>query len=192
MWVLVGCSGEDTPAFEVSDDGADDAEAPFEQRVFARVAAETSQLIGGPKADGVVGDVVIRNEKVAFVIEGIRPTSGYRQSGGSVVDADVIRAGPGQDHFGEVIRTWNLEILVPSAVEVVGSGADGVAHVRVTGTTGTFLWAANNSFLSTMEARHNPLEVVVDYTLRPGEDAQRTSRQCKRADRVNQRRCQAM
>ncbi|MFT7625602.1 MAG: hypothetical protein ACI9WU_004793 [Myxococcota bacterium] len=156
------------PVDAAADTTPDVAELP--QRVFALVAT-SDDLIGGPKADGVPGDLVIRNEQVAFVIEGVRQTSGYRQAGGSVVDADIIRDGPGQDHFGEVIRTWNLEILQPTSIEVVSAGADGLAHIRVVGSVGEFLWAANNSFLSTFDQSHNPLEVVVDYTLGPDDDA---------------------
>ena len=173
---------EDTPPVAVPDI-AEDTTTPSPglavrlgpEQVRAGQIQDPSALIGGLKADGLVGDFKIYNSEVAFVIEAARPTSGYRYRGGSVADADIVRpAGePGQDHFGEVIRTWNLEILYPESVEVVSDGADGLAHIRVRGPTGTFLWAKNNSFLSTFELEPTGLEVTWDYTLAPGDTALR-------------------
>lgn len=169
-----GPGAEDGLAGHLLDgDGVDPAAPPLAQRlepseVRAGVITAESELIGGPKADGRVGDIKLYNAHAAFVIEGVRLTSGYRVWGGTVVDADVIRpeGEPGEDFFGEYIPTWNLSILVPDEIEVVSDGADGVAHVRVSGTTGTFHWASNNSFVF-FDLIPTALDVVYEYTLGP-------------------------
>ena len=133
----------------------------------ATVISDPADLIGGEKADGRAGDVLMRNDHVAFVIEGARRASGYRYQGGHVVDAALVAedGSMGQDHFGEIIPTWNLRILYPDNVTVVSDGADGEAHVRVTGTTGVFWWAENNSFLSAFTLPQPDLNITYDYRL---------------------------
>lgn len=174
---------EDAAMIEVPADTSEPATGPpnLAQRLEpgqarAGKVEQTDALIGGLKADGRVGDYKLYNAHVAFIVEDARPASGYRYRGGSVVDADIVRpAGqPGQDHFGEVIRTWNLEILYPDEVLLVSDGTDGgPAHVRVTGHTGIFWWAANNSFLSTVTYPPTGLEITIDYTLGPDDRALR-------------------
>ena len=47
----------------------------------------TSQLLKGPAAAGKVGDYVLKNDKVAFLIGDLNNYHGYMKSGGNVLDA---------------------------------------------------------------------------------------------------------
>lgn len=167
-------SSEDEP-----DVGAPDAtEAPPQLDLTERlgagearagIIATSDELIGGPKADGRVGDAKLYNARVAFVVEGVRRSSGYRYWGGHVVDGDVIRpeGEAGKDLFGELFHSWNLNIFEPTAIEIVSNGEDGsAAHVRVTGKTGGFAFA--DSFIrDVLDPPLVELGVTFDYLLEP-------------------------
>jgi len=132
-------------------------------RVIAGVATTPAQLVGGPKAEGLLGDLVLANARATFVVEGARRAGGYRMWGGNLVDVVV----DGQlDRFGEIWFAWNLEAFIPTSATVVSTGADGVAHVRLEGRTGPYAWP--DSFLRPLL---NPppadLAVIYDYRLRP-------------------------
>ncbi|MEO1268964.1 MAG: hypothetical protein AAFX99_12755, partial [Myxococcota bacterium] len=139
---------------------------PGEVRVG--IVEEVDGLIGGPKADGRLGDIKIYNSRVAFLIEGARrSTGGYRYWGGNIVDADVIRpeGEPGQDILGEIGHSWNLRIFQPESVEIVNNGANGEdAVVRILGRDAAFDWADSfiREFLNPSEVE---LEVVYEYRL---------------------------
>ena len=139
---------------------------------------DESALIGGPKADGRLGDLKIYNNHSAFIIETVgRAAAGYRFWGGNVVDADVIRpeGQAGNDLFGELGHSWNLEIFEPRDVYLVDNGTEsGTAHVRFTGVNAPFAWA--DSFIRPLL---NPspvdLEVTYDYMLGAQDTALRHS-----------------
>lgn len=107
------------------------------------LVTDPAALIGGPKADGRVGDAKLYNRHAAFVIEGLRETSGYRHHGGNVVDATYVdEAGVmGPDRFGELFFAFDLHVFAPETFEVISDGRDGEAHVRVVGHTVPFEWA---------------------------------------------------
>ncbi len=137
-------------------------------QVRAGVIEGEGALIGGVKADGKVGDAKIYNAHVAFVIEGVREaTGGYRFWGGNIVDADVVRpeGEPGQDLFGEIGHSWNLNIFMPEELEVVNDGRDGrPAHIRVTGRNVPFDWA--ESFVRAfIDPGPVQIEATYDYIL---------------------------
>ena len=172
--LLLACGGAAEPPEPQGDGGDTPAVVPPLARhlapdeVRAGVITDPSELIGGPKADGRVGDVKLYNQHVAFLIEGVRRTSGYRAWGGTPVDIDLVRpeGEPGRDLFSEVIPTWNLAILHPEVVEVVSDGADGLAHVRVTGHSGPFDWATHNKFVF-FDLVPTSLAITYDYRLAP-------------------------
>ncbi len=167
--------GSDSGAADVDD--ADDlprlARRLNADEARAGLVTDAAELIGGPKADGQVGDIKIYNHHVAFIVEGARRTGGYRVWGGLPVDIDLARdpGEPGRDTYGEWLPTWNLTILHPESVEVLADGSDGGdAHVRVTGATGPFDWATHNKFVF-FQLTPTTLEVVYDYRLGPDDEA---------------------
>ena len=108
----------------------------------AHVIENPHDLIGGPLGHGQIGDFLIQNDKVRFVITGAHHSWGPGLFGGTVVDADLRRDEPyfrgaeGNDHFGELFPTINLLVPDPTATEitVVKDGSDGQeAQIRVTG-----------------------------------------------------------
>lgn len=192
-WALVALlAGAPSCSDDPADDGASDtggdvhASDPLQPappdlavrlepgQVRAGVVDKAADLIGGPKAEGRVGDLKIYNAHVAFIIEGDRRTDGYRHFGGNVADADVVRpeGEPGNDHFGEYVPAWSLSIVDPAAVEVVDDGSTGgEAHIRVTGTTVPFPFAQTNRLVAPFGIASVTLDVVHDYTLGPDDVA---------------------
>jgi hypothetical protein len=113
------------------------AGSPVPQADRARAARITAaaDLIGGPKASGQVGDFLLANTKVRFIVAASGRTRSWFPVGGLVVDADRVRAGAGDDRFAEMAtRLGVLHILYADQVEVANDGHDGrAAVVRVTG-----------------------------------------------------------
>lgn len=138
----------------------------------AGFVTDEAQLIGGPKADGRLGDIKLYNSEIRVIIETEgRSAGGYRFWGGNIVDGDVVReqGAPGRDLFGEIGHSWNLGIFQPDSVEIVADGRQPgtAAHVRLTGTNGRFEWAESfvRSIVSPSEVT---VRVTYDYILEPG------------------------
>jgi hypothetical protein len=132
----------------------------------------SAELIGGPKADGRLGDIKLYNSEIRVIIEtAARAAGGYRFWGGNIVDADVVRPDveEGRDLFGETAHSWNLSIFQPETAEIISDGATPgtAAHVRLTGRGAEFAWA--ESFVRDI-IDPAPVEVAVtyDYILEPG------------------------
>ena len=131
----------------------------------AFVASHPDHLVGGPKAEGAIGDIILETDSQRFVIEGIRPAGGYRQFGGNLVDMGIGGGASADDNFGELWFGWNFMAFEPTDIAIVSDGADGVAHVRVRGHTARYAWA--ESFIRTLlNPAPAPLGVVFDYRLR--------------------------
>ncbi len=118
------------------------------ERSNARRVSSRADLIGGPGALGEVGDYLLENDQIRVVIQDKGFSRGFGVHGGSLIDADLVRAsgpgnsdgGTGRDQFGELFPLFFLEAMVPDAVEVLSDGSDGgPAKVRVRGTGGDFL-----------------------------------------------------
>jgi hypothetical protein len=138
---------------------------PWPARAF--IATHPAHLVGGPKAEGIVGDIVMETDAARFVIEHIRPVGGYRMYGGNVVDMG-LRGERGDDHFGELWFGWNLMLFSPETAEIVSEGEDGVAHVRLEGHTAPYPWA--DSFIRPLLTPPvAPLKLTYDYRLRANE-----------------------
>lgn len=106
--------------------------------VRAGVVTRGEALFGGIAAEGRVGDVKLYNDRVQFVIQGVRPGSFYVSTGGSVIDADIVR--PDGELGRDVIEEWGPmyglgRLLGPDSVEVVRDGREpgSLAVVRATG-----------------------------------------------------------
>ncbi|MCA9517279.1 MAG: CehA/McbA family metallohydrolase [Myxococcales bacterium] len=139
----------------------------------AAIVTDPAELIGGPKAEGKLGDAKLANARARFIVEGARLTGGYRHFGGHVIDADVARpaGAPGGDRFGELWLAWNLEAFRADAVTVVDPGGPGRdAVVRVTGRTTHHPWP--DSFIRAIfEPEEADLAVTYTYTLAPDSPA---------------------
>jgi hypothetical protein len=126
-----------------------------------RIESRT-QLIGGPRAWGEVGDWMIENDKIRVIVQDRGFSRGFGVFGGGIIDADLVRpgsgggdseGGTGQDNFGEMFPNFFLEGLEPSdifdpnnpseklpAIEVTNDGSNGEpAEVTVRGYGGDFL-----------------------------------------------------
>jgi hypothetical protein len=123
----------------------------------AQVIGKLEQGIGGPHAIGRVGDYLLENDQVRFVIAGTgvcaTDASGNKLDpncvdvygrvnttfGGTLVDADLQRvAGDdhGNDQLAELLPGFAFSVIRPTKIEVTATGDDGrPAEVTVTGVT---------------------------------------------------------
>ncbi len=112
------------------------ATPPGEQARAIQIG-DAKDLIGGPKASGRVGDFLLANGKVRFVIAAAGRSRAWFPTGGVLLDADRVRAAgePDDDRLQEMVtRVGDLRILYADKVEVAADGSDGGnAVVRVTG-----------------------------------------------------------
>jgi hypothetical protein len=94
-----------------------------------------AELIGGPNAHGRIGDYLFENEKIRVIVQGDGRVFGPQPFGGTILDADLVRSGPGRDQFGEVGLLYNFgRTLKPERFEILRDGADGRAAIlAVTG-----------------------------------------------------------
>ena len=155
-----------------------------------------AQLIGGPRALGEVGDYMIENDQVRFIVQGPGFSRGFGVYGGSLIDADLVRppvgvgdqsGGHGKDNFGELFVGIFLEALKPDKVvdpldprekktlppmEVLNDGSNGEpAELVVRGYGGDFI-ALTQTLLEQVlgDSRSNPaLMFQTFYRLRPGQ-----------------------
>jgi len=139
-----------------------DADSAGQGSLIALEITDKNELIGGPTAVGKIGDFLLANDKVRFIIAGKGQTWMGGVFGGSLVDADLqrwradLRHAKGWDSFAETFPLVNLVVAnpalpgrelsleekqvklvaIPSGIEVVSDGRDGEARVRVTGRVG--------------------------------------------------------
>jgi hypothetical protein len=117
--------------------GCSAAPPPVADRAHARVIADAADLIGGPKATGQLGDLLLINTKVRFIVAAGGRTRAWFPTGGLLLDADRVRAAgePGDDRLQEMVtRLGLMGMLYADTVEVAHDGADGsTAVVRVSG-----------------------------------------------------------
>lgn len=134
--------------------------------------ARAEDLLPGPKQHGQVGDFLIANDRVAFVIEDGRPSDGYDPFGGEIADASVVgpdgRPEPGL--WGDMLWGMGPRVVDPDTVGVIADGSDGgPAIVRVVGPF------VDVPFIKDVAATFLPLYLnfdgAVDFILAPGADA---------------------
>jgi hypothetical protein len=104
-----------------------------------------AELIPGPAASGMVGDIYLRNARGRYVIQAAGRVIGVVPPGGNLIDAQPIGPdGPiGEDHFGELSSIYILgRTCEHDQVEVVQDGSGGgVAAIVARGKS-----AANDFF----------------------------------------------
>ena len=167
--------------------GCADDEPP-RPRLSARKITSADELIGGPTARGKLGDFLIENDQVRFIVGGLGQSWMGGVFGGSLLDADrqrpsfkAYKYGKGFDSFGETFPLMNLVVAnpnlpgstatlgsggiklieIPSGIEVLKDGSDGEAIIRVTGRAGYMfevLKFLNRDFLMSYLAQ--PFEIM--------------------------------
>jgi hypothetical protein len=152
---LVGCQQE---AEKVEPNVAERLGAG---EVRAGVIRDESALIAGISAEGRVGDLKIYNDRVQFVLQGLRQDGDYYVAeGGAVIDADIVRPEGelGRDAIDEWQGMYGLGRMVAAeSVEVVEDGSEGRAVIRVVG---------RETPLGLLEGVTESLNVVPDFGLR--------------------------
>ncbi len=132
---LVGCTG---------------TAAPTSQAYRIGTLGDT---IGGPHAIGRIGDFMLENDQIRLVIADTGVAADPDDSvygrvnttfGGSLVDADLRRAGGGgargNDQLAELLPGFVFTVINPTKVSVTADGSDGrAAEVTVEGTGGDLL-----------------------------------------------------
>ena len=128
-------------------------------------------LFGGVAAEGRPGDVMIYNDRVRFIVQGPYRSHGYIDTGGSIIDADIVRPDGqlGRDPIDDVFISHGIGWLFHAdTVEVASAGGDGIA-ARIRATGSLVRW----SFIEGAVEATDPIlpdvdvGVVVDYTLQP-------------------------
>jgi hypothetical protein len=150
------------------------------QMVFAGeiTQANAGELVTGPAATGMVGDLFMRNDRASFVISAPTRVIGVIPQGGNIIDA-ALRDATGQiapDHFGELGLLYVLgRTCEHESIEVIRDGTGGgIAAMRARGHT------ANDDFINikgiglfTVEPAVDPdiddgVECATTYVLAPG------------------------
>ena len=97
----------------------------------ARRIETADDLVGGPLAQGKLGDWLLENCSARFVIQdaGQRDLHSVGQYGGNVIDAELV-GRPNRDEFFEVQPSLNVETVINAqSVEIVNDGANGAPAV---------------------------------------------------------------
>ncbi|HPW44774.1 MAG TPA: CehA/McbA family metallohydrolase [bacterium] len=160
---------------------------------------DDSQLIGGPVAQGRVGDVLLQNDRIRVIIQKPRKNAGVNSFGGHIIDADIVRkeGGAGQDNLGSLFPLVNIEWTVNNRnYEVISDGSDGSNKIlRAYGIIDVYDYldldfigdvaeavaGQRISFPNRFDDRRNPFniyedlrkisrEVVTDFILEPGKN----------------------
>ncbi len=173
-----------------------------EQLLRATEVTDQNDLIGGPLAHGQIGDFLIENDKVRYIITGAHHSWGPGLFGGTVVDADRRRAEPfyrgseGNDHFAELFPTVNILVPDPtkSQIRVANDGSDGTAAVIEMEGTGLMFLESLEILDPTGPGQYASLlanadlKTVLDfktvYTLKPGDDFLKITTTVTRPDSV--------
>ena len=140
-------------------------------RAIATRVSTQSQLIGGPKAIGQIGDYLLENDKIRVIIHGPGENRANTLFPGSVIDVDLRRPqggdGRGNDQMGEVTPAFLFEAFNPTSFEVTADGSDGgAAVVTIEGTGGDLLNQV--ALLNTGILFPPALRFRIDYRLEPG------------------------
>jgi hypothetical protein len=96
-----------------------------------RQITDSADLIEGPLAHGRLGDWLIENSLVRFIVQDVGQRDLYSVGGfgGNVIDLE-LKSNPGNDNFIEIQPMMNIETVVNAIeVEVVNDGQDGTAAI---------------------------------------------------------------
>lgn len=111
-----------------------------------------SELIGGPAAQGTIGDYLIQNSYLRAIVQnapGLEPGPG--PFGGNLVDMDLVRpvGQPGQDNIGEMAPFLNLALSARfTTIRIVDDGAtSGTAILEACGSDAVYDFVDLNAVL---------------------------------------------
>lgn len=119
-----------------------------EPRSWARIVTDRSQLVGGDRSLGEVGDFLLENDQIRLVIQRPGFSRGFGVYGGSLIDADLRRPSEvgssgepsGFDQFGELFPAFFIQATAVDTVEILDDGSDGgPARIEASGKAGDFL-----------------------------------------------------
>ncbi len=156
-------------SWETGGEGADISTPPPAGQARAGRIASADDVPGGVKNNAGVGDYMLRNSRVMFVIEDIGESDGYQPFGGGIVHADLVGADGeplGLNMFGESFHGLSIRLLDPDSITVISDGADGgEAVVRVIGPMRNMplLDVAFNFFFEVNDG----VEYIADWVLGP-------------------------
>ncbi|MFH1829388.1 MAG: hypothetical protein ABH871_01245 [Pseudomonadota bacterium] len=157
---------------------------------------DEADLIGGPVAQGRIGDVLIKNDRIRVIIQKPAKNPTVNSFGGNIIDADLVRpqGQAGEDNFGSIFPLVNVEWTVNyQNYEVLSDSSDGGAKIlRAYGVIDVYdyldldfigevaegIAGQSITFSNRFDDRRNPFEiyddlkgmdreVVTDYTLEP-------------------------
>ena len=143
---------------------------------YAGQVQSRSELVGGPRAVGDVGDWRLSNGRVRFIVQDKGASRVYTTFGGSLIDADLERPNDtdpygrrvGKDGLGEMFPAFFLSAVEPTKIQVLDDGSTGTpAHLRVTGTASEFL--TSTKFIDDATIG-NGVSFAIDYILGPDDD----------------------
>ncbi len=134
-----------------------------------------TELIGGKRALGEVGDYKLSNGLVQAIVQDVGFSRGFGAFGGSLIDVDLVRGNPGSpttgttgnDYFTEMFPAFFLQAIEPSKVAVLQDGSEGgAAIIRVSGQGANFLSLTKP--ITSVVLPERPLDYTCDYVLEPG------------------------
>ncbi len=97
---------------------------------------DASELIGGEAASGQVGDYILENDRVRFVVQQGDRAMGPCPWGGNIIDTEYRSESFGGDVFGELCLFLNADqTFKPESYEVLRDGSEGAGVLAVTGRT---------------------------------------------------------
>lgn len=139
--------------------------------VVAGVLDEAGPFIDHDNRTARAGDVLLKNSRVWFVVEGIGPSDWYIPFGGGLLDADLVREDgePGYDGIDEWHPVVGLSPMELESIEILNDGTNGEpAHVRVVGREG--ILPIIGSALG-IDPSPVGIDIEVDYILEPDTNA---------------------
>jgi hypothetical protein len=167
--LLTACNGRDRDPTPPDTIDLTEPVPPGESRAAA--ITDEAALFGGVSADGRLGDLMLVNDRVRYIVQSARQDGSYFvREGGGVIDADLVRAAgePGRDLLDEWVPMYGAgRVLEPTRVEVVSDGQDGgPAIVRAIGVEAPLALIEgtleNTGFMPVLA-----LEITTTYTLQP-------------------------
>ena len=145
-------------------------------RVKALAVTAASQLIGGHRHEGLVGDFKMYNSRVGFVISGARASSGMDPYGGMVEEAGLLRKEGGAYRWRNLLGDFyyafyhgsdplaNGRLFQAKKAWIVKDGTDGTAIIRIEGSDAEF---PTRRELFLRPSKPMGVLITVDYILRP-------------------------
>lgn len=165
---LLACTSE--PETDTAASAPDLTERLGPDAARAGKVMDPAALVGGISAEGAVGDFLLYNDRVKFVIQAPGDSSFYVEYGGGLIDADVVRdpGVPGRDIIDEMTPMVGLgRVVDANSVTVIADGSDGAAIVRVEGPAAP-MRLVTGSLESPSVIPDLALRVRTDFALEPG------------------------